>query len=193
MRSLACALFSAHPFALNFLRSSFHQVILAAVGGAADEQQAQGRVARVFERVCRAARDEDGVARGNFARLPGDRHAPAPFEQVVHLFRLHMMMPPDGCARRQHFFRQTAQLDFGRGAIDERAYLRPVRRPDDGGLLAIDDDHNPLSLPFPFFVTAFLLPSVIAALTNPCQANSVAGTLSAGYVMLQPCVSFVRP
>jgi len=139
--------------------SSLHPVIRLAVGGAADEQQADGRVARVFQRVRRAARDEDGIARRNFARLSGDRHAPAPFEQVINLFGLDVVMPPDGRARGQHFLRQTTQLDLGRGAINERAYLRPVRRPDDGGLLTIDDDHNPRSLRVPFLIPAGTAPT----------------------------------
>jgi len=53
-----------------------------------------------------------------------------------------MMMACDGCARRQDLFGQAAQLDLGRGAINQRTNLRTVRRAYDGGMLAFDDEHK---------------------------------------------------
>src|SRR4051812_465777 len=52
-----------------------------------------------------------------------------------------MMMTPDSCARRQDFFGEAASLDSRGRAVYERANLGAVRRVDDGGAKAIDDDH----------------------------------------------------
>ena len=116
-------------------------MVFVAVGRAADEQDGHRRRARVFQRVRVAARDEDGVACCDLARVVAYGHASRPVQDVIDLFRLQVMMTPDGCARWQDLFGQAATLDCRRGAIHQGTNLRPVRSLDDGCAMAIYDDH----------------------------------------------------
>src|SRR5205085_8367250 len=110
-------------------------MICAVVSGAADEQEHQRFCAGIGERVRSLARDEDSIARRDRAFFTADGHLSLTTEDVVNLFCHEMMMACDGCARRQDLFGQAAQLDLGRGAINQRTNLRTVRRAYDGGML----------------------------------------------------------
>jgi hypothetical protein len=91
--------------------------------------------------VDEAARDEDGVTSCHLSDFVADSHSPRAAQNVVNLFRLRVMMPPDGRACGQDFFGEAATLDVRRGAVYERANLRAVRCVDDGCLIAIDNYH----------------------------------------------------
>jgi hypothetical protein len=69
------------------------------------------------------ARNKDCVAAADFLFFGPNGHLPSSRQDIVDLFRLDMMMSPDGRSWRQHFFGETATLDAGGGPVNERANL----------------------------------------------------------------------
>ena len=116
-------------------------MIFIAVSRPADEQDSHWRLTDILKSVHCLARNENGVASFDHPDFTTDGHSSRSLQDVVNLFSLDVMMPPDGCAHRQYFFSETASFDVRRGAINQRADLRAVRSIDDGGALAIYDNH----------------------------------------------------
>jgi hypothetical protein len=127
-------------YLLAFRRITWAMVFIA-IGRAANEQDGHRRLTYILKRVRFPARDENGVACFNHADFPSNRHSSRAFQNVVNLFSLYVVMPPDGCADRQHFFSEAASFNARRGAINERANLRAVRGVDDGGALTVYHNH----------------------------------------------------
>lgn len=99
------------------------KVIFDGVSRAAHEQKNHRFSARVFERVHLSARNKNGVARFDRARLYADGHVSSAAQYVVDFFCFEMVMTPDLRADRQNFFGEAATLDGRGSAINERANL----------------------------------------------------------------------
>lgn len=86
-------------------------VIFKAVSRPADEQNGHRRWPCVLQRVRVPARNENGITRLDHSRFAPDSHSSRALQDVVNLFCLKVMMPPDARTRGQNFFGETASFD----------------------------------------------------------------------------------
>ncbi len=116
-------------------------MVFISVSWAADEKNRHRSLPCILKRVRRAARDKDCVSGSHFVSFAPDGHSSCALQYVIDLFGFQMMMASDALSGGQHLFSEAASLNRRGGTVNQRANLRAVRSIDNGGVLAINDNH----------------------------------------------------